>query len=638
MSAPNIHQILKNFWGHDGFRPMQEDIVNSILSGKDTIALLPTGGGKSICFQVPGLALEGITLVISPLVALMKDQVDNLKGKGIKAICVSSVMTFREIDIALDNCVYGNVKFLYVSPERLQTDLFLARLKKMKVALVAIDEAHCISQWGYDFRPPYLQIAKLKVWLPKVPFIALTATATPEVILDIGNKLEMKNPSIFKKSFDRENLSYLFLKESDKENRMVNIFRKTPGTGIVYTRNRRLTVEIANLLHHHGIKADFYHAGLDPETRSQKQLNWIQDKTRVIVCTNAFGMGIDKPDVRVVVHYQPPDCIEAYFQEAGRGGRDGKPAFGALLYDERDIEELTYQLKNSFPEKEEIRKIYQALVNYFQLAVGSGKDEFIEFDLMDFCKVYNLNHLKVHKSLDLLSRNGYIILTEAVFMPSRIMFKVNKNELYSYQVKYPKMDLVIKTILRSYTGIFDEFTPIKEKEIAFRTKLSVEQVVKSLELLQKHEIIQYVKQSTLPKICFPNGIILAKNLFLEKDSYEDRKKQVEIRNGAFIRLLKNEDQCRNQQMLGYFGENDSEPCGRCDVCIQKRKREPSTIQIMSMEDKILFWVKEKPVEYDWVVEQFESKNEVKAIIRHLMEIGTIIQEGKWLKTPRGNNK
>ena len=634
MSSHNIHQILKNYWGHDGFRPMQEDIVNSILMGKDTIALLPTGGGKSICFQVPGLAVDGITLVISPLVALMKDQVDNLKEKGIKAICVSSVMTFREIDIALDNCVYGNVKFLYVSPERLQTDLFLARLKKMKVALVAIDEAHCISQWGYDFRPPYLQIAKLKVLLPKVPFIALTATATTEVILDIGNKLEMKNPSIFKKSFDRDNLSYLFLKESDKENRMVNIFRKTPGTGIVYTRNRRLTVEIANLLNQHGIQADYYHAGLDPETRSKKQINWIQDKTRVIVCTNAFGMGIDKPNVRVVVHYQPPDCIEAYFQEAGRGGRDGKPAFGALLYDERDIDDLAYQLKNAFPEKEEIRKIYQALVNYFQLAVGSGKDEYLEFDLMDFCKVYNLNHLKVFKSLDLLAKNAYINATEAVFMPSRLMLKVNKNELYSYQVKYPKMDLVIKTILRSYSGIFDEFTPIKEKEIAFRTKLSVEQVIKDLELLQKHEIIQYVKQSTLPKICFPNGIILAKNLFLDKDSYENRKKQVEIRNGAFIQLLKNEEICRNQQMLGYFGEMDSEPCGRCDVCIQKRKKEPSRKQLLSMEDQIMFWIKERSVEYDWVVEQFDTKNEVREIIRYLMENGRVVQDGKWLKFQR----
>jgi ATP-dependent DNA helicase RecQ len=393
-------------------------------------------------------------------------------------------------------------------------------------------------------------------------------------------------------------------------------------------------VEIANLLNHHGIHADFYHAGLDPETRSKKQLDWIQDKTRVIVCTNAFGMGIDKPNVRLVVHYQPPDCIEAYFQEAGRGGRDGKPAFGALLYDERDIDDLTYQLKNAFPEKEEIRKIYQALVNYFQLAVGSGKDEYREFDLMDFCKIYNLNHLKVYKSLDLLSRNAFLNLTEAVFMPSRLMFKVNKNELYSYQVKYPKMDLIIKTILRSYSGIFDEFTPIKEKDIAFRTKLALEQIIKDLELLQKHEIIQYIKQSTLPKICFPNGVILAKNLFLEKDSYENRKKQVESRNGAFIQLLKNEEICRNQQMLGYFGEMDSEPCGRCDVCIQKRKKDPSSKQLLDMEDQIMLWIKEKSVEHDWVVEQFESKNEVREIIRHLMENGRIVQEGKWLKFQR----
>ncbi|MBX7182218.1 MAG: RecQ family ATP-dependent DNA helicase [Bacteroidia bacterium] len=629
-----MHPILKQYWGHDGFRPMQEEIIRSVLDGRDTIALLPTGGGKSICYQVPGLALGGLTLVISPLVALMKDQVDTLQKMGIKAVFISSVMSYREIDIALDNCAYGKVKFLYVSPERLKTELFLARVKKMNVKLVAIDEAHCISQWGYDFRPPYLQIAELRSHLPKVPFMALTATATPEVIKDIGERLEMKNPQIFQKSFDRPNLSYLFLKESDKENRLTSIFKKSSGTGIVYTRNRRLTVEVANLLKHQSISADFYHAGLEPEIRNQKQQDWIANKTRVIVCTNAFGMGIDKPDVRTVVHFQPPDCIEAYFQEAGRGGRDGKPAYGVLLYDERDIEDLEFQLKNAFPEKSEIRTVYQALVNYFQLAVGSGKDDFLEFDLLDFCKTYNLNHLKSLKCLDLLAKNDYIFLTDSVFMPSRLMFKVDKNELYSYQLKYPRLDGILKTILRSYSGIFDEFVVIREKDIAFRAKTSVEKLIKDLENLHKQEILVYVPQSSLPKINFPHGVVLAKDLFFDSETFEKRKKQVEIRNQAFIDLLIDDEGCRTQRMLRYFGEADAKPCGRCDVCLQKVKKDLSTKDLLKLESLVLDWVKEKPISYDWLIQKTEHPKQMQELIRFLVGEGKIVQEGNWLKQPK----
>ena len=631
MSPSNIQQVLKKYWGYDKFRPLQEDIIHAVLSKKDSIALLPTGGGKSICFQVPGLALDGITIVISPLVALMKDQVDNLKSKGIKAVCISSLMTYREIDIALDNCIYGSVKFLYVSPERILTELFIARLKKMNVALIAIDEAHCISQWGYDFRPSYLQIAKLREYLPKVPVIALTATATEEVISDIGSRLEMINPIHFRKSFERNNLSYLFLNESDKENRLIKIFRKTTGSGIVYARNRRLTAEIANLLQNHGISSDFYHAGLDPEQRNQKQADWIAGKVRVIVCTNAFGMGIDKPDVRVVVHYNPPDCIEAYFQEAGRAGRDGNLAYGTLLYDDKDISELEYQLKNAFPEKEEVRKVYQALVNFFQLATGSGKEEYLEFDFDLFCKSYNLNQVRTHKALDLLARNSYLVLTDAVFMPSRLMFKVNKNELYDYQLRFPKMDALIKVALRSYSGIFDEFVAIKEKDLAYRTKTSVEQVTKNLDLLNKHEIVHYIKQSILPKVCFPNGVIRAKDLFLDKETYELRKKQIETRNGAFIQLLKNAQICRSQQMLNYFGEKDAKPCGRCDVCLQRKAKIINSKQLLSLETQIVSRISEKPIEYEILIEQFDSSTEVIEIIRFLIGKGTIVQEGKWLK-------
>lgn len=422
----NIHNILAKYWGYHSFRPLQEEIITSVLQGNDTLALLPTGGGKSVCFQVPALVQEGVCIVISPLIALMKDQVDNLQKKGISAIAITSAMHKREIDIAFDNCVYGNIKFLYLSPERLITPIAQARIQKMKVSLIAVDEAHCISQWGYDFRPSYLEIAKLRELQPKVPVLALTATATPEVVKDIQEKLRFKKANVLQKSFERKNLAYVVIGEEDKLSRLLKVVNNVGGTGVVYVRNRKKTQEVAAFLQKNKIPADFYHAGLTPGERSQKQDSWIKNKTRVIVATNAFGMGIDKPDVRFVVHLDLPDSLEAYFQEAGRAGRDEGKAYAVMLYNEADINDLKSNVEMSFPSVEEIRQTYQALANYYQLAVGSGEGAAFDFDISELCRNYKLEPVTVFNSIRFLEKEGYISATEAVYQPSRINFTLNK--------------------------------------------------------------------------------------------------------------------------------------------------------------------------------------------------------------------
>lgn len=569
---PTIQDILKQYWGYNSFRPLQEEIITAVMEGKDTLALLPTGGGKSICFQIPALAKTGICIVVSPLIALMKDQVENLTRKGIKAIAMTSSMHKREIDIALDNCVYGAVKFLYLSPERLETEIVKVRLQKMNISLIAIDESHCISQWGYDFRPSYLKLEKLRDLLPNVPVLALTATATPEVVKDIQQKLRFKKEHVLQKSFERKNLSYVVLKEEDKLSRLLKIINNVKGSGIVYVRNRKKTQDIAAYLRSYKISADFYHAGLEASIRDTKQSNWIQNKSRVMVCTNAFGMGIDKPDVRFVVHMDVPDAIEAYFQEAGRAGRDEEKAFSVLFYNKNDELELRRNLETSFPSLEEIRQTYQALVNYYQMPAGSGEGVTVNFDIVHFCDTYKLQPVVVFNSLKFIEREGYISLTDAVFQPSRIKLEMNREDLYKFQLSNTKIDSFIKLLLRSYSGLFDNFVKINEWDLAKRANSKQELVVKQLQYLHQHKAITYAAQTELPQLTFEQPRVAVKDLTFAKENFSLLKKRAEERMNAIIHYADSSHKCRSQLLLAYFGETTAYPCKQCDVCLETNKK------------------------------------------------------------------
>lgn len=570
MSA--IHEILEKYWGYRSFRPSQEEIINSVLAGNDTLALLPTGGGKSICFQVPAMAEKGICIVVSPLIALMKDQVENLVKKGIKAVAITSAMHKREIDIALDNCVHGNIKFLYLSPERLETEIVKVRLQKMNVNLIAIDESHCISQWGYDFRPSYLKIANLRDLLPGVPVLALTATATKEVVNDIQEKLLFKKKNVIQKSFERKNVAYILLNEEDKLARLVKIANNVKGTGIVYVRNRKKTQEIAGYLKSHKIEADFYHAGLDAKTRDLKQSNWIENKTRVIVCTNAFGMGIDKPDVRFVVHIDLPDSLEAYFQEAGRAGRDEKKAFAILLYNNGDKLELQRNVETSFPEMDEIRATYQALANYYQMPTGSGLGTTSNFDIAAFSDHYKLQPITVFNCLKFIEREGYIALSDAFFQPARIKLEVNREDLYKFQISNPPFDAFIKLLLRNYAGLFDNFEKINEFDLAKKLGIKQEDVVKRLNLLHHQRIITYAPQTELPQLTFTMPRVETKDLYLSKENFSLLRKKAIERMESVIHYTESTHKCRSQLLLAYFGEIETEACRQCDVCLEEKRK------------------------------------------------------------------
>jgi len=565
---------------------MQEEIIQSVLDGNDTLALLPTGGGKSICFQVPAMAMEGVCLVITPLIALMKDQVENLKRKGIRAVAVYSGMHRNEIQIAFDNCVFGDIKFLYLSPERLLTEQFIETLKRMKVSILAVDEAHCISQWGYDFRPPYLQIAAIRKFIPRSPVLALTATATPEVITDIQKRLEFKTENVFRKSFERKNLTYIVIKEEDKQGRLLRIMKKVPGTGIVYVRNRKKTVETANFLKKNGIKADYYHAGLDMATRSKKQDAWIREEIRIIVATNAFGMGIDKPNVRLVVHIDLPDNVEAYFQEAGRGGRDEKRAYAATLYNQADIVKLQENLEHEYPPIEKIKEIYQSLGNFFQLPVGSGKDEGFDFEIYSFCKNYNYTPVIVYNSLKFLEREGYIMMNESMGTSSRIHFEADREGIYRFQIENKTADAFIKLLLRSYSGIFTEFVQINEAELAKRAGIKEEEVVSGLLKLQKAGILSYAKKPVKPQIIFTIERLDLKHLAISPANYHDRKRSANIRMESMIDYMVTEDRCRSQMLLKYFGEQGAPRCGRCDVCLERNKMDLNELEFNQIRDSI----------------------------------------------------
>lgn len=566
--------ILKETWGFDSFRPPQDTIVDTILNGEDVLALLPTGGGKSICFQVPALAQEGVCLVISPLIALMKDQVYNLKRRQIKADCLTSGMSRREMERILDNAVFGKTKLLYISPERLTTESFQVRLRQMKISFVAVDEAHCISQWGYDFRPPYLRIAEIREVFPHIPIMALTATATPRVVEDIMDKLAFRKKQVISKSFERENLTYLAYREENKMERLRTILEQNPGSAVVYTRNRRKTKETADLLKSHGISADYYHAGLSHEERDSKQEAWINDKTRVMVATNAFGMGIDKPDVRVVVHIDIPDNLEAYFQEAGRGGRDGKESKAYALYHAGDELELQENFDKSFPPKAEILRTYEALGNYLQVAVNFGQGEDYPFDLRDFCNKFKRSPLPTLSALKLLAANGYIYLSEAVYTPTRVQVLVPPAQLYGFQVAHPHLDKLLKAMLRSYNGVFDQPTAIHERNLATKLDTSRDRITGLLRELEKMEVIDYLPADDMPKVTYllprqPNGALRIKS-----STYDDRKKIAQSNIRSVWNYLTNGALCRSIQLMAYFGEETDRKCGKCDVCIGGNKEKP----------------------------------------------------------------
>lgn len=561
--------ILQKYWGYDAFRPLQEDIIRSVLDGKDTLALMPTGGGKSICFQVPAMAQEGICLVVTPLIALMKDQVENLKARNIEAVAIYSGMSYREVDIALDNCIYGNIKFLYLSPERLESELVQERIRHMKVNLFAIDEAHCISQWGYDFRPPYLNLTRLRELHPGVPYLALTATATPDVVVDIQDKLGFQNGVVLKKSFYRDNLAYMVLHEESKSQRMLRVIRTLGGSGIVYVRNRRETQESARFLVNEGVAADFYHAGLPAEQRTQKQDNWKSDRTRVIVATNAFGMGIDKPDVRFVIHLEPPDSLEAYYQEAGRAGRDGKKSYAVLLYQDKDLYSLRHKFESSYPPVEYIRKVYQYLGNFFQLAYGAGEGMTFDFDIGLFCERFHLEPIPALSALKFLERDGWVALSESVYVPSRLKFEVEPAELYKFQVENQAYDGFIKKILRSLGGAFDHYIPFREYDLSRDTGLPYPAVIERLHYLQKQELIDYLPQTDSPQIRFLRERMDNQHLHIDVPFIKLRKQTQQRKLQAVFDYLER-PVCRSRQLLAYFDEPDASDCGSCDICLRRR--------------------------------------------------------------------
>ncbi|MGD1840283.1 MAG: ATP-dependent DNA helicase RecQ [Thermonemataceae bacterium] len=571
--STQIHEVLASYWGYRKFRPLQEEIILSVLEGNDTLALLPTGGGKSICFQVPALLREGLCIVVTPLIALMKDQVEQLQKRRIPAAAIYSGMSKREIDILLDNCIYGKVKFLYLSPERLKTPLFQERAKKMSIGLLAIDEAHCISQWGYDFRPAYLEIAHFRESKPEVPLIAVTATATEIVKGDIQDKLQFKKEkNVFQKSFSRANLSYSTFLTEQKEKKLLEILTKVKGTAIVYVRSRKGTKEIAQFLQKNGIKADYYHGGLNNERRTHKQADWIQNKTRVIVATNAFGMGIDKPDVRVVIHLELPDTLEAYYQEAGRAGRDEQKAYAVVLFNKEDTQQLEIRIRKSYPELATIQKVYQALANYLQLAVGSGEMQSFDFDWVDFIQHFNLESVAVYHTLRILEGEGVIQLSEGYHSPSKVLFNVDNKELYAFQVANPKYEPMIQLLLRMYGGeLFNSFKKISEKMLAQKGQTDVKTIVNYLVQLDQRKVLHYEKQKEKPQITFLLPRSQVSELPIDLQKINARKERDLRKAKAVVHYAQHENRCRTQLLLEYFGEVSYEPCGVCDICLRKKK-------------------------------------------------------------------
>ncbi len=571
--ADKFQSILQKYWGYPDFRGIQRNIIESIASGRDTLGLMPTGGGKSITFQVPALAQEGVCIVITPLIALMKDQVQHLREHGILADAIYADKSRSEILQTLDNAIFGGVKILYVSPERLASEMFQTKLRHIHVSFITVDEAHCISQWGYDFRPSYLQIASIREMKPGIPILALTATATPEVVDDIQERLHFKEKNVFKMSFERKNLAYVVREAEDKQGEMIHILQSVGGSAIVYARSRKRTKEMAQLLSQQGITATFYHAGLDPDVKDQRQKAWQKDEVRVMCATNAFGMGIDKPDVRVVIHIDCPDSLEAYFQEAGRAGRDGQKSYAVLLYNKHDELKLCKRVDDTFPPKELIQDIYEHLAYFYQIGVGSGQGKTFEFDIEKFCVTYKYFPTKVDAALRILERSGYLHYEDNPDGKARVMFLLGRNDLYQLDQLAPSQDAVVTALLRSYGSLFVDLTYIDETMIARQAELTIQQVYFALKSLAARHIIQFIPRRKIPFISYTRDRVDGDKVVIPKEVWESRREQYEKRIKSMIRYAKNDEVCRSRQLLAYFGEKNDSECNQCDVCLADQTEE-----------------------------------------------------------------
>lgn len=633
------HEILLKHWGYEQFRPLQEEIVQSVAAGRDTLGLMPTGGGKSITFQVFSLSTEGMCLVVTPLIALMNDQVDNLRSKGIKALAIYSGMTGREIEIACNNAVYGDYKFLYVSPERLLSTDFLEYLVRFNLNLIAVDEAHCISQWGYDFRPSYLQIASIRKFFPGVPVLALTATATNKVVDDIQEKLLFPQKNLLKKSFVRENVNYLVRKKEDKLGYLAETVSKSKGSGIIYVRSRKKCREISDSLRLQGVKADFYHAGVDPTLRKERQNQWMRGTTRVIVATNAFGMGIDKPDVRFVIHLDLPDSLEAYFQEAGRAGRDGERAVALMIFNGTDQRRLHKMVTDAFPEQVRIREVYQALCDYLQIAVGTGKGGFYAFQAEDFARKFSFPATTVHHSLKLMEREGFLVYTEDPESSSRLYFLAHRDELYRIDTGSKNLEQLIGMLLRSYTGLFNDFVRIDEVLLARRLEMTPDELYQNLKFLSQQKIIHYIPRREAPVIQFLTERVDPARIRISTANYHDRKVNYQQRVDAVIDYARSEEQCRSVQLLAYFGEYGSKSCGLCDVCKGEHRSGISNAEFAEISGRLLQLLESGPMEIVEISRNIEGKEKsVLRVTRWMLDQGIIeVNEKNQLFLMHGRN-
>lgn len=636
MSERKIHDVLRQYWGYEEFRPMQEEIIRSVMAGRDTLALLPTGGGKSLTYQVPTLAREGLCIVVTPLIALMKDQVDNLRRRGVQAVAIHSGLSPAEIDRLLDNCVYGTVKFLYIAPERIGTELFLMRVAKMNLQLIAVDEAHCISQWGYDFRPSYLRIAELRRAHPEVPILALTASATELVTRDIMENLQFPEQNLLRGDFLRPNLSYSVRQTDDKQGQLLRLVQNVPGTGIVYVRTREATEQVAEYLRSEGITAEAYHGGLAHAERSIRQEEWIQNRVRVMVATNAFGMGIDKPDVRFVVHYTMCDSLESYYQEAGRAGRDGKRAYALLLASEDDPQRIVRRYEQEFPPLEQVKDIYEEICSYLQIAIGDGAQTSHLFNIFEFCARNHRYEGTVESAIKLLQLNGYITLTDAQENPARVMFMVSRDELYRIRVNRNELDPFIRVLLRLYNGIFNDFRPINESEIATWSGYSVERVRELLKRLWQLRVIRYIPSNRSPILYLHEERLPREDLYIAPETYRRRKELIEERFEQMLHYAQNEEQCRSTVLDHYFGGKSDIACGICDICLRKRREEKARrgetqADEATLREQIIATLQANPTEPHALLQRLKASPErASELLRQLLEEGLITQSGEGL--------
>jgi len=625
-------EVLEKYWGYSNFRPLQEDIIRSVLNRNDTLGLLPTGGGKSICYQVPGILTEGLCVVITPLIALMKDQVEGLHKRGIAAKTLFSGMHKHDQEVVINNAVNNMLKFLFISPERLQSQDFLDSFREMKVGMFAVDEAHCISQWGYDFRPPYLKIADARKYHPSAPVLALTATATPEVVEDIQQRLNFKKKNVFQKSFERKNLAYIVIFDENKNKKLIEIIRKTPGCGIIYVRSRQKTQTTATYLNEHGIKADFYHAGLDVADRDKKQNSWMRDETRVIVATNAFGMGIDKSDVRFVIHIDIPDSPEAYFQEAGRAGRDEKPAYAILLHDNTDVFDLERRFKESFPPLTTIRNVYNALGNHFKIPIHGGRDQSFDFDICHFIKTYHFSFSETWNSLKFLERDGYLIATEHSDEPAKLMFQMNHHELYKFQVENQRFDHFIKSLLRTCTGIFSDFVPIRIPVIAETNKITEDEVLSLIKELERLQVLWFQLQINKPQIIYSCERLPEQDIILSKETYQERKNSAQKRITAMNRYVSDNETCRSMILLNWFGQNNAPACHSCDICRKRNKMTINSELFKQTSDFITLILEKHPMRAEEINTAIPGVRfeKILKIVQFMVEHGDIyLKDGKY---------